>query len=179
VGTLSKIPGFTRISRHAVSISSCNTSKSLIGAECTKAFRCPPQRKIQRIKVRRSCRPVDWAPASYPLFTRSLVQLLSYSTEKIIWYLIMHESHACSWWTGTCSKSTGKSFTKIRWYTALVSLLGKTTGPKCWSPDVPTQTLMENRCWCLDAAVVWGFSSTHTWGLWKVTIPSLENPPHQ
>jgi hypothetical protein len=77
------------------------------------------------------------------------------------------------WWRGTCSKSTGKSLTKKRWYTAPASLLGKTTGPKCWSPNMPTQTLMENRCWYLDATVVWGLSSTQTWVLWKFTIPSL------
>jgi hypothetical protein len=24
----------------------------------------------------------------------------------------------CRWWRDTCSKSTGKSFTTVRWYTA-------------------------------------------------------------
>jgi hypothetical protein len=35
---------------------------------------------------------------------------------------------------------------------------------------------MENRCWYLDATVMWGLSSTQTWVLWKFTIPSLVNP---
>jgi hypothetical protein len=42
-----------------------------------------PQPKIQRIKVRESCRPVDWVSASYPLFTESLVQVLSDNVEKM------------------------------------------------------------------------------------------------
>jgi hypothetical protein len=40
VSTLSKIPGFTRLSRQAFFTRCCNTSKSLIGAEVTEVFRC-------------------------------------------------------------------------------------------------------------------------------------------
>jgi hypothetical protein len=58
------------------------------------------------------------------------------------------------------------------WYTTSISLLGETTGRGSWTPKMPTQTLMENRCWRLEATVVWGFSSTQTWVLWKFTIPS-------
>jgi hypothetical protein len=42
-------------------------------------------------------------------------------------------SHMCRpWWRGTCSKCTGKLFTKTKeqWYTALDSLLGKTIDPE-------------------------------------------------
>jgi hypothetical protein len=55
-------------------------------------------------------------------------------------------------------------------------LLGKTIGSKSWSSMMPTQTLMENRCWCLDDTVVWRLSSTQTWVLWKFTILCLVNP---
>jgi hypothetical protein len=77
-------------------------------------------------------------------------------------------NHMCRhWWRGTCYKITGKSFTKIRRYNDPVSLLGTTTSPKSWSSRMPTQTLMENRWWCLDDTVVWGLSSTQTWVLWS------------
>jgi hypothetical protein len=52
-----------------------------------------PQPKIQRIKGRGSCRPVDWASTSYPLFIKSLVQALSDIVKKMRWHLIMHEPH--------------------------------------------------------------------------------------
>jgi hypothetical protein len=72
----------------------CDTSNSLSGAECAKVSRCPvPRAKSQRITVRRPCRPVDWAPASYPLFTESLVQVLSNNAETLRWCPIMHEPH--------------------------------------------------------------------------------------
>jgi hypothetical protein len=72
-------------------------------------------------------------------------------------------NHICHrWWRGTCCKSTGKSFTKKRWFTAPLSLLGKAVGPKNGSPNMPSKTLMENRCWYLDATVMWGLSSTKT-----------------
>jgi hypothetical protein len=61
------------------------------------------------------------------------------------------------------------------WYAAPVSMLGKTTGPKSWSPKMPTQAFMENQCSCLDDTDVWGLSSTQIWVLWKFTTPSLVN----
>jgi hypothetical protein len=45
VRTLSKIPGFTRISWQAFSTRCCNTSKSLIGLEYTRIFGCPHTQK--------------------------------------------------------------------------------------------------------------------------------------
>jgi hypothetical protein len=45
VRTLLKIPGFTRIFWQAFSTRCRNTSKSLIGAEHTKVFRCPQSQK--------------------------------------------------------------------------------------------------------------------------------------
>jgi hypothetical protein len=43
--TMSKIPGFTRVFWQTFSTRCCNTSKSLIGAECTAVFRCPHSQK--------------------------------------------------------------------------------------------------------------------------------------
>lgn len=55
-----------------------------------------PQPKIQWIKSRGWCRPVDWAFVRYPLFTKSLVPVLSDSAEKIRCWPIMHELHVLS-----------------------------------------------------------------------------------
>jgi len=41
------------------------------------------QPKIQRIKVRGSCRPLDWAFMFYALSNKSVVHLLSDSAEKM------------------------------------------------------------------------------------------------
>jgi hypothetical protein len=53
-----------------------------------------PTAKLQRNEVRRLCRPVDWASASYPLFAESLVQVLSNNAEETRWCPIAHEPHA-------------------------------------------------------------------------------------
>jgi hypothetical protein len=50
VRTLSKIPGFNRITWQAFSIRYCNTSKSLFGAAYTKAFRCSHSQKSKGLK---------------------------------------------------------------------------------------------------------------------------------
>jgi hypothetical protein len=118
-----------------------------LGTRWGRAVSFTPRRLFQRVRVRRSCRPVDWTTASYPLFSESVVQVLSDNAEKMSWCPIRHEPHVLRWWTSTCSKSTGKSFTKTRWYVAPVSLLVKMTAPKRWSRKMPSQTLMENRCW--------------------------------
>jgi hypothetical protein len=55
-----------------------------------------PQPKIQRIKIREVCRPVDWASTSYPMLTESLVQVLSDNAEKMKRCPIMHEPHVLS-----------------------------------------------------------------------------------
>jgi hypothetical protein len=49
--------------------------------------------KIQRIKVRWSCRPVELASTSYPPLTKSLVELLSENVEKTKWFPIIHEPY--------------------------------------------------------------------------------------
>jgi hypothetical protein len=55
-----------------------------------------PTAKIQRIKAKGSCRPVDWASASYPLLTEGLVQVLSDRAEKMWWCPIMLEPDVLS-----------------------------------------------------------------------------------
>jgi hypothetical protein len=130
-----------------------------------------PQPKIQRIKVRGSCRPGDWASASSPLLTET-GSIWEWGGNEVVPH---HAWTMCYSWRSACSKSTGKSLVKKKTMVHC-TLLGKTTGPKgCW-PKIPTQTLMENRCSCLDATVVWGLSSTQAWVLWKFTILSLLNP---
>jgi hypothetical protein len=90
VRTMPKIPGFTLISWRAFSARCCNTS---VTDRCWthQSLQLSPQPNIQRIKVRRSCRPVDWVSASHPLFTESLVQVLCDSAEKTRWCPTMHE----------------------------------------------------------------------------------------
>jgi hypothetical protein len=41
--------------------------------------------------VRGWCKPVDWASASYALFTESLVHVLSDNAEEMKWNPIVHE----------------------------------------------------------------------------------------
>jgi hypothetical protein len=50
-----------------------------------------PQSKIQRIKVRGSCRPRDWTSISCPKSTKSLVKELSKDEKNIFWCPHMHE----------------------------------------------------------------------------------------
>jgi hypothetical protein len=52
--------------------------------------------KTQRIKVRGSCRPVDWASSSHPLFTEILVRVLCDNVQKMRWCPIIHEPHVLS-----------------------------------------------------------------------------------
>jgi hypothetical protein len=131
VCTLSKIPGFTQISWQAFSVHCCNTSKSLIGTEYTKVIRYPHSQKSRGLKSG------DYAGqfiGPYLLFTESLIQVLSVLRKWGGAPSCMNHM-CCHWWRDTYSKSTGKSFTKKRWYSAPVSLLGKITGPKCWSQE--------------------------------------------
>jgi hypothetical protein len=106
------LPGFTRTSWQAFSNRWCNMSKSLIGTEYTKVFKCPHSQKSRGL-----CTPVYWASVSGPLFAESLVQTLSDNAEKMRWFPIMHEPHVLPLMKVHSSKSTGKSFTKSRWYT--------------------------------------------------------------
>jgi hypothetical protein len=98
---------FARISWQEFIISCCNTSKSLIGA-----LQVSPEPEIQSIKVRRSCGPVDWASASYPLLIESLVRAQSGNGEKTSWCPIMYEPHVLTLKERHMFQDNGKSFNK-------------------------------------------------------------------
>jgi hypothetical protein len=118
--------------------SCCNTSKSLIGAECTNAFSCPHSQKSRGLSSGDHVGQLDWPPrpdhCSPKIWFRCRVSLRRKWGDAPSCMNHM----CCLWWRGTCSKSTGKSFTKEWFYTAPVNLLGKTTGPKCLPPKMPT-----------------------------------------
>ena len=82
---LAKMSGFFQISQQALSTRCYKISKSLIGSEYTKAFRCSHSQES-----RGPCRPVDWASTSYLVSSASLVQVLCENVEKMRWCPIMH-----------------------------------------------------------------------------------------
>jgi hypothetical protein len=152
VSTLSKFPGFTRISWQTFSSRCCNTRKPFIGAEYTKVFRCFHSQKSRWLTSGDHAGQLTGPPR--PTHCPPKVRFRCSLIMRRKWYGAPScMIHMCCWWRGTCSKSTGKSFTKERWYTAPVSLLDKTTGYKSWSPKVPTQILTHpylSRHWFLD-----------------------------
>jgi hypothetical protein len=116
-----------------------------------------PQPKIQMIKVRGSCRSVVGASASYPLFTKSLVQVLSDNVEKMRWCPIICDPHVLS----LMKRNMFQKFLKMMG-TAPVSLVGKTTAPKSWSPEMRSQTLTHSyfsRHWFLNICWLGRFCS--------------------
>jgi hypothetical protein len=118
VRTLPKIPVFIWISWQAFSSRYSNTSTLLI-----------PTAKIQRTEFRWSWRPVDWASASSPLFTETLVQVLSDNEKK------MGVSSSCKNPRVVVDKEdhivgVGLNHSPKKWCTAHVSLLHKTICPK-------------------------------------------------
>jgi hypothetical protein len=110
--TVSKIPGFTRISWQAFSTRCCNTSKSLIGAEYTKVFRCPHSQESRGLRSRDRAGQLTGPPRH--IYCSPKVWFRCYLTVRRKWggapSCMNHI--CCRWWTDTCSKSTGKSFTK-------------------------------------------------------------------
>jgi hypothetical protein len=112
--------------------------KSLIGAEYTKVFGCPHNQKSGELRSGNRAGLLTGPPR--PIHCSPKVWLRCCLTMRRKWdgapSCVNHM--CCPWWRGTCSKSTGKSFTKRIWYTALVSLLLKTTGRQSWSPKMPT-----------------------------------------
>jgi hypothetical protein len=151
---------------------------SLIGAEYTKVFRGSHSQKSRvfygqgRVQASWVClqRPIHWSLKVWFRCRLTMQRKLRGAPSCL-------NHMCCRWGRGTCSKSTGNHWSpKKRWYTASVSLLGKKTDHKSRSPKMPAQTLAKNQCWCLDAEVVWGLSSTQTWDLRKFTISSLVNP---
>jgi hypothetical protein len=127
VCSLPRITGFIRISWWAFSTRCCYTSKSLIGAEYTEVFRCPHSQTSRGLRsgdrVGQFTGPPRPSHCSQKAWFRCSLRV------RRKWDgAPSRMNHMCCWWRGTCSTSTGTSFTKTRWYTAPVSLLGKTAG---------------------------------------------------
>jgi hypothetical protein len=138
MSTLLKIPGFTRISWQTFSPRCCNTSKSFIGAEYTKVISCPHSQKSTWLRSRdragQSTGPPRHVHCSPKVWFRCRVTIRRKCSGAPSCMYHM----CCRWWRGTCSKSTGKSFTTNQWYNAPVSLLRTTISPKCCSLKMPS-----------------------------------------
>jgi hypothetical protein len=124
--TLSKIPYVTRISWQAFSPRCSNTSKSLIGDEYTTVFKCLYSQKSRGFEFRGSCTPVDWASASYPFLTESLVHAQSMSDpSRMNDVLSLKKRHVFQEFCYIIQQTQR--------YTTPVILLGKKTGPKLFT----------------------------------------------
>jgi hypothetical protein len=171
-----KISCFTWISWQAFFTHCCNTSKSLNSAEYTNVFRCPHSQKSRGL---RSGYHADQLTGSlHPMhFSWSVWFRCCLTVQRKQGDVPSFVNHMCwcCWRRGTCSRSTGKSFTKKRWYASTVSLLGKTTGPKNWSPKRPTQILTFSylsRHWFLD--ICWlGLFCSFEWVLYPLKTCNL------
>jgi hypothetical protein len=115
-----------------------HTSKSLIGAEYTKVFRCHHSQKSRGLSPGDRAGQLTDLPqpihCSQKVWFRCCLTMRRKLGGAPSWMNHM----CCRWWRGTCSKSTGKSFTKRLWYASPVRLLGETSGPKSWSPKMST-----------------------------------------
>jgi hypothetical protein len=112
VRSLSKIPGFTQISWQTFSTRCCNTSKSLIGAENTKAFTYPHSQKSIRSRSGDHAGQLTGPPR--PIHVSPKVWFRCCLTIGRKWggAPSCMNFMCCRWWRGTCSEGTGKSFTK-------------------------------------------------------------------
>jgi hypothetical protein len=92
-----------------------------------------PQPRIQRIQIRWSCRPVEWASAAYPLLIESLVWQC-----KEIGAAPSCMNHVCCWRRGHDPRllviHSPKNDSNSR-----VSLFGKTIGPKRFHLRCPSR----------------------------------------
>jgi hypothetical protein len=110
------------------------------------------QPKIQKFALRGSCRPVDWISASYPLFTKSLLQVLSDNVEKIRCRPIRYKPYRLSLMKRHIFQKYWKIIYQKLKYTTSVDLLGNTTIYESCS-KMPTQTMTRpylSRHWFLD-----------------------------
>jgi hypothetical protein len=130
VRTLSEIPGFTQISWQTFSTRCCNTSKSLIGAEYTKAFTYPHSKKS--IGLRSADRAGQLTAPPRPIHCSPKVWFRWRLTIGRKWDgspSCMNHT-CCRWWRGACSRVLVNHSPKNDGTLQPVSLLGKTTGPK-------------------------------------------------
>lgn len=99
-----------------------HTSNWLTGPEYSKDFYVSPQRKIQMINVKGSCRPADWGYRPVQCSPEAWFSCYLKMRRKLcdipvnMYYVCFHS------WRGTCYKNDDKSFTKKRWYGASVSV---------------------------------------------------------
>jgi hypothetical protein len=119
VHTLSKIPGFTWISWHTFS-TCCNTSPSLIGAEYTEVFTCPQSQKSTGLRLGDRAGQLAGPPRPIHCSPKDWFRCCLTVQRKWGGAPSCMNPMCCPWWRGICSKTTGKSFTKKRWYTAPV-----------------------------------------------------------
>jgi hypothetical protein len=87
VRVLSKIPGFARNSDGHSLLSAVITCHCSALNTLEHLYICLHSQNSIKIG------PVDWASASWPLFTESLVQVLSDNAETMRWCPILHEPY--------------------------------------------------------------------------------------
>jgi hypothetical protein len=131
VHTLSNGPGFTRNTWQEFSAGCCSTSKSLIDDEYTEVFRGPRSQKSRGLRSGNHAGQL--IGPSHPIYCYPKV-----------WSrccLTMRENEFAAWTTRVAVREGARAprvlvnpSSKRRWYTASVSLLGKTPGPKYRSP---------------------------------------------
>jgi hypothetical protein len=126
----SKIPSVTQISWQAFCTHCSNASKLLIGIQYAKVFTCLHSKRSRGLRSRNRAGQLTGPPppihCSPKVWFRCCVtkQTKRRGPPSCMYHM------CCRWWRDTSSKSTGKSCAKIRWYTAPLSLLDKTTDPK-------------------------------------------------
>jgi hypothetical protein len=153
----------------------CNTSKYWSAINTQNL--CVLQWNIEKINVRESWEPVVRASASYHCSWRVwLCCCLTMRRKRGGALSCMN--HVCYWrWRGTCCKSTGKSFTKIQWYTAIIIVLSKTTGPKIQSPKLLNYKLIRpylSKHWFLE--MCW---QGHVLLIQVSTMPLIDLTPYK
>jgi hypothetical protein len=112
VSTVSKIPGFTRISLQEFFTRCCNTSKPLIGAEYTEVFRCLHSQKLRGLRSGDRAGQLTWPPHPIHCSPKVCFRCCLIARRKWGGAPSCMNHMCCRWWRGTCLKNTGKSFTK-------------------------------------------------------------------
>lgn len=110
VRTVSGIPGFTRISWQAFNTLCCNTSKSVLDAEYSRAFSCSHSQKYRELSLWDRAGQLTVPPR--PNHCSPEVGLRCSLTVRWKWGgapTCMGHICCCCWWRGTCSNSTGRS----------------------------------------------------------------------
>jgi hypothetical protein len=153
-------PWFHSDSWQAFSTRCCNTTMSLIGAEYTKVVLVPTAKHSEDsgqeimqsswlgLRVLSTVHRNSGSGAVWQCGENEAMPHHAWTTRVVV----DEEAHIARVLVNLSPKSDGKLH--------LLSLLGKTTSPNCWSPEMPTRTLMVDRFWCLDATAVWALWNT-------------------